>query len=163
MMGDVENTVDARQVIAHTLRQVAGWGSSIIIGSELDKLDTDELYRLADEVEHGDPADWWCCPLCEEVTCDDDCPLVDIRSSALDEATSVEPLTFAQQFVAVFDEINAMPRRLAAAMSRWARDQHAPFDLAGDGTGPAMCRCCKAPWPCDEYVRLDARLAALPK
>lgn len=33
------------------------------------------------EYERGDVADW-CCPICQEVECDDDCPLAVIRGTA---------------------------------------------------------------------------------
>lgn len=62
--------LDERAVIAATLRQVAGWGSAV---------DEAGLCRLADAVEHTDPAGWVCCPLCQEVTCDDECALAEIR------------------------------------------------------------------------------------
>lgn len=61
---------------AATLRQVAGWGLSF---SDKDQDDSaDELHQTADAVEamgDDDP----CCPVCQEILCDEDCPLVGIR------------------------------------------------------------------------------------
>ena len=67
-------------------------------------------------------------------------------------------MTIGQQLAAVFAEFQAAVRQVPVAMNRWARDQHAPFDLAGDGSGPAVCRHCKTSWPCKRYVSLDAQL-----
>lgn len=49
--------------------------------------DRDELQRTGDQVE----ADWdgMCCPLCQEVTCDDDCPLAKARASLAAEAPPI--------------------------------------------------------------------------
>lgn len=53
--------------VAATLRVVAFWPD----------VDTDELLSVATQVE----LDWGriCCPLCEEVTCDEGCPLQSVR------------------------------------------------------------------------------------
>ena len=48
-------------------------------------------------------------------------------------------------------------RRIPDRVTRWARDQHQPVDVLGDGT-LAICRACNVEWPCDEYVRLDAQV-----
>jgi hypothetical protein len=39
------------------------------------------LYEVAKSLERDDvdPDDWWCCPVCEGVTCDEGCPLEPIR------------------------------------------------------------------------------------
>jgi hypothetical protein len=34
-------------------------------------------------MEHVEPADWDCCPLCEEVVCDDGCPLYSVRAGVV--------------------------------------------------------------------------------
>lgn len=56
--------------------------------------------------------------------------------------------------------IRVVPGRGCRGLTRWSRDQHAPFDLAGDGTGPAVCRLCKVSWPCDDWIRFDSQLRA---
>lgn len=38
-----------------------------------------DLYGLSDEVERENLADSMCCPICQEVTCDEDCPLAGRR------------------------------------------------------------------------------------
>lgn len=43
----------------------------------------DEFHKLADQVEK-----YWdggCCPICQEVWCDDDCPLAELRAKAMRE------------------------------------------------------------------------------
>lgn len=61
---------ERRQAIVETLRSV-GW-----VGVN----DGDPwMYETADVIEQGSPEDWDCCPLCEEVTCDDGCPVKPIR------------------------------------------------------------------------------------
>jgi hypothetical protein len=54
--------------VTATLRMLAGYVP----------LGPDELSSLADDVER----DWdgVCCPVCEEVTCDEGCPLEDVRA-----------------------------------------------------------------------------------
>lgn len=54
--------------VAATLRTVAGWVSED---------DRDMFYAAAKQTEH----DWDgpCCPVCEEVMCDDGCPLERVR------------------------------------------------------------------------------------
>jgi len=65
--------------VARTLRQLAGW-------SDDDRAPAD-LYALAVEVENPallNPADLASvsCPMCQELICDDDCPLAQIRVRA---------------------------------------------------------------------------------
>lgn len=69
---DTEAAVIKRTVAA-TLRQVATW-----IGVH----DNDEaaLYDMAAEVDAFD--DEACCPCCQEVTCDEGCPLAPVRRHA---------------------------------------------------------------------------------
>lgn len=63
-----EVRADRRKIVADTLRQVA-------------EVDGDhEWADIAEMVEHGFPADWTCCPLCQEVTCDEGCALAPLRS-----------------------------------------------------------------------------------
>ena len=64
------------QAVVDTLRQLAGW-------SDEDR-SVDELLGLAALVE-GEGAtgimhDGWSCPMCQEVECDEDCPLAAVRS-----------------------------------------------------------------------------------
>lgn len=61
------------RIVAATLRQLAEWP---------DEERTPEVLRdLAIEVENHDYADSWVCPMCEEVECDDGCPLAGARTS----------------------------------------------------------------------------------
>ena len=53
--------------VAATLRQIAEWGNS---GPQ----DAEEWYELAELVLDGMGYRWGCA-MCQEVTCDDDCPL----------------------------------------------------------------------------------------
>lgn len=78
---ELELASNPRPTIAATLRQVASWGSSILISRAVNDLDETELRRLADEVENGDASEWICCPLCEEIDCDGGCPLHDFRAA----------------------------------------------------------------------------------
>lgn len=61
--------------VAATLRQVAEWGLSFDNGPARA-----ELLEVAGQVERLAESDGLCCPLCEEVECDDDCPLSAIRA-----------------------------------------------------------------------------------
>lgn len=64
--------------LAATLRQIAQWGVYAERGTGGYYNMRDELYRLADWVTAGDFDD--VCPMCEEVECDDDCPLRPVRN-----------------------------------------------------------------------------------
>lgn len=59
--------------VVATLRQVAGWGLSFEDGPAQQ-----ELLEIARQVELLAAQDILCCPVCEEVECDDDCPLAAI-------------------------------------------------------------------------------------
>lgn len=66
--------IDAAIVAASaaTLRQVAEWGPT----------SREELIEVAEGIEGmnpNDPMSLMCCPLCEEVTCDDHCALSAVR------------------------------------------------------------------------------------
>jgi hypothetical protein len=63
--------------VAATLRTVAGW---------LPDDDRDMLYKAAERTER----DWngACCPVCEEVTCDDGCPLEKVRATTAADVTT---------------------------------------------------------------------------
>lgn len=65
------------ETVARTLRTVA-----------TQFMDDRGLMDLAEDVEHLDvgslrPPDGhlWCCPVCQETTCDDGCPLAEIRTA----------------------------------------------------------------------------------
>lgn len=60
--------------VAATFRQIALWGLRFDAGPAHD-----ELMEIARKVEALSVEDDICCPVCEEVTCDDDCPLAPIR------------------------------------------------------------------------------------
>lgn len=69
-----------RTATAATLRQVAFWG--LVFDGGTVESTCDELLEIARQVEQLDVADDFCCPVCEEVTCDDGCPLEPVRVSA---------------------------------------------------------------------------------
>ena len=52
--------------------------------------DRQDLEWVAQEVE----ADWdgACCPLCQEVTCDGDCPLAAVRTAVTESVTAAPPV-----------------------------------------------------------------------
>ena len=43
--------------------------------------DIEYLKGALDMIQHG-PSEWTCCPLCQEVECDSDCPLLPLRDNA---------------------------------------------------------------------------------
>lgn len=61
------------ETVARTLEQLAGWGDANRSGPEL--LDLARQVRDAASSSDGWPA----CPMCQEVECDDRCPLADER------------------------------------------------------------------------------------
>ncbi|MET0701689.1 MAG: hypothetical protein ABWY93_18720 [Mycobacterium sp.] len=61
--------------VVATLRQVAGWGLSFESGPARE-----ELLEIAREVETLAESDGLCCPVCDEVDCDNDCPLAAVRA-----------------------------------------------------------------------------------
>jgi hypothetical protein len=56
-----------RATTAKTIRLVASWG----------QVPQADIYAVAEQVEAG----WLeaCCPVCEEVVCDEGCPLASVR------------------------------------------------------------------------------------
>ena len=68
--------------VVETLRFCAdGW----VNDADIDGGDNQRwLRKTADEIETTDPAAWWCCPLCQEVECDDNCPLLPVRRDVPD-------------------------------------------------------------------------------
>lgn len=73
-----------RAAVAATLRTVAGWGQLACVTDDDEyrgvNVGRDELYELARRVEHERVDDWWSCPICQEVECDNGCPLEPLRS-----------------------------------------------------------------------------------
>lgn len=61
------------KTVAETLFMVADWGPSDL------GVDIRKVARLVAECN---VQEWTCCPMCEEITCDDDCPLHDVRLHA---------------------------------------------------------------------------------
>lgn len=57
---------------AATFRYLAGW-----FGTEEQRA---ELYGMAEAVEALTPENDMSCPVCEETTCDDGCPLAPVRN-----------------------------------------------------------------------------------
>lgn len=58
--------------IANTLRFLAGgWVS----GEDNQRW----LADTANALQHNDPAEWICCPLCAEAVCDEGCPCAPLR------------------------------------------------------------------------------------
>lgn len=66
---------DTVETVVATLRLVAE--------QVRDDRDRAALTEAAEQIEHG--LDDACCPLCEEVTCDDGCPLRAARAIAMQE------------------------------------------------------------------------------
>lgn len=62
-------------VVMATLRQLAGWCD--------DDRSPAALAELATVLETEDWADCPCCPMCQEVDCDDGCPLAYVRAGYL--------------------------------------------------------------------------------
>lgn len=61
---------DQKKLIANTLRSIA---------ETIGIVTADHLYEMAREVETRDLKERICCPICEEIDCDSDCPLEHIR------------------------------------------------------------------------------------
>lgn len=67
---DVQRAAIAATV--DTLRVIASWGA--------EDRTPEELRTLASQVYEVDPRDI-CCPVCQEVICDDDCPMRGVRTN----------------------------------------------------------------------------------
>lgn len=65
-----------RNAVSATLRTVAEWGLTWPDGRKLAR---DDLRMIAANVESLGPDDCRC-PVCEEVECDEDCPLAGLRA-----------------------------------------------------------------------------------
>jgi hypothetical protein len=62
---------ERRAVVLMTLKHLAWMTDSVGAPCFNDAIFT---------MEHSAPGEWDCCPLCEEVVCDDDCPLYVTRA-----------------------------------------------------------------------------------
>lgn len=70
---------DTFNIIVKTLRIAAFWG----IGEKNQEM----LLGVAEQVEAADAESLlMTCPVCQETTCDDDCPLAGVRKELRDEA-----------------------------------------------------------------------------
>lgn len=67
-MPDAEVNAAITQATIRTLRIAAEWGGA---------LTTETCLEVAGQVEAGHLDE--CCPVCEEVRCDDHCPLAEVR------------------------------------------------------------------------------------
>lgn len=67
MPGDLAYTLS---IVAKTLRQTAWWSEQ-----SQDYLDAAEAVEAADAESLA-----WVCPVCEETTCDEGCPLAEVRA-----------------------------------------------------------------------------------
>lgn len=65
-----------RATVSATLRTIAEWGMEFPSGRKSAR---DELFEIAQQVDGLEP-DEMCCPVCEEVTCDEGCPLAPVRA-----------------------------------------------------------------------------------
>lgn len=65
-----------RATVSATLRTVAEWG--LAFQATPDEPASSEFHNIADQVDRLE-ADEMCCPVCEEVTCDETCPLAPVR------------------------------------------------------------------------------------
>jgi hypothetical protein len=70
-----EASVITIAAVSTALRQMANWGLSFDNGPA-----GSELRAIASKVEALIAEDDFCCPMCEEVECDDDCPLAAVRA-----------------------------------------------------------------------------------
>lgn len=70
MMTDDERRDLVQATVVATLRQAGGW---------LDGFPRAELLDEADQIEATDLTDSDCCPACDEIKCDGDCPLATVR------------------------------------------------------------------------------------
>ena len=72
-MPDVAEFQAIRTAVADTLRTVAEWGPT----------SPEELRAVAEQVDSMAIRDGWCCPVCQEVDCDEGCPLASVRSQGI--------------------------------------------------------------------------------
>jgi hypothetical protein len=66
-----------RATVSATLQTVAEWG--LAFQSTPERPARDELRDIAEQVDRLE-RDEVCCPLCEEVDCDEGCPLTPLRA-----------------------------------------------------------------------------------
>ncbi len=72
MTGELSDAI--RAAVAATLRQSAGW-----LVDDINLRDT--FYEVANTVATTTPDQWDCCPLCDEMTCDEGCALEPLRTA----------------------------------------------------------------------------------
>lgn len=70
-------TDDPRKIVADTVREIAEWG---LTWGHNGRPAREGLFDIADQIERLAPGGDLCCPLCEEATCDEDCPLTTYRA-----------------------------------------------------------------------------------
>lgn len=74
----------AATAAAATLRYIGKWDDDARQPGDLAAVATD-----IDTLRGG--AEWICCPVCQEITCDDDCPLAIVRSAAKAASSKTTP------------------------------------------------------------------------
>ena len=79
---------DIAATVAATLRVAATW----ITGDE----DRATLFETAEQVERDPGPDSMSCPLCEEITCDDGCPMEPVRQRVVEPGGGAGLLTGAE-------------------------------------------------------------------
>lgn len=67
--------------VAATFREIAEWGLAYDTGPARD-----DMLEIARKVDLLKDEDDFCCPVCEEVTCDEGCPLEAVRQRLADVA-----------------------------------------------------------------------------
>lgn len=70
-MADVDLPELTRSTVLATMRTVLGW--------MVDGQCYENVEDAIKKVERWQPGDDWSCPVCEEVECDSDCPMLPIR------------------------------------------------------------------------------------
>lgn len=93
------------RTVALTLRQVAGWAPHSLPATAQEWTD------LAVQVENLKPG--WSCPMCEEVTCDDGCPLELVRAG---DSAALRQLVIDGQVTAPGQDQPAAPPPIGAAL-----------------------------------------------
>lgn len=67
-----------KAAVAATFRYITEWG--LAYERETAAKAADDFRHIADEIDNLDPERDVCCPVCQEVTCDDHCPLAPVRN-----------------------------------------------------------------------------------
>lgn len=119
-------TLNTIRTVARTLRQLAGWGVA-----RRDMAD-EEFYALAVQVEQIEPG--WCCPMCEEATCDAGCPLEFVREHLA--ACELDG-----------DAAETRPRWQLTCYGNVVGEFHTPIEDAIPAADAHIRRCPKGPMP----------------